>query len=530
MKRIIVPVLLFGVTFGLFSQETLVSDTERYYDFLALRGLTARPYLNYRTLSDSAWKIDEGTNHPWQDNKLFSRYTLHENIFLRLYGPELFTSFNTAFPYGQNDGALWQGKGFNMSVSAGVRFEGYGFELTFKPQFVFSQNLKFGIINSNYYDSPYGYVWGYHHNAGIDAPQRFGDRAFFEYDWGDSEIRYTWKTLTAGFGTQAIWLGPAYLNPILHSNNAPSYPKFDIGIRRQSVTIPWIDWYAGDIEARLWIGRLSESDYFDNDPSNNLVMFHGLAMAYAPSFLPGLTLSVNRVNMVPWTWGNLKHVIPSSENANEDQKASFGLSYILPQAGFEVYGEFAVDDYFSGGIEGYLTYPIHAFVYYAGFKKTLDIVPRKKIYGEIIFEFNWFEMSQNFQFAWPYSFYFHYQMHGYTNRGQLLGNASSPGGNSQYLRFVLFYPKGNFSIFISRNNPDNNYVYKDAVNSITMLTAFKANCNFGMDASYFLLPSLKISAGCIYNYIINPYFGQQVVSGTDSRHNFSLIFGLNWTF
>jgi hypothetical protein len=88
------------------------------------------------------------------------------------------------------------------------------------------------------YDSSYGYFWGYAHNVGIDAPQRFGDRPFFVYDWGDSEIRYTWKTLTIGFGTQAVWLGPAYLNPILHSNNAPSYPKFHIGLRRQQLTIP----------------------------------------------------------------------------------------------------------------------------------------------------------------------------------------------------------------------------------------------------------------------------------------------------
>jgi hypothetical protein len=537
VNRIILPVLFFGVTFGLFSQEALVSDTERYYDFLALKGLTARPYLNYRTLADSVWEIGEGKDHPWQNQKLFSKYRLHENIFLRLYGPELFTSFNTAFPYGQNDGALWQGKGFNMSVSAGVRFEGYGFELTFKPRFVFSQNLKFEIMRQTTYDSPYGYFWGYSHNSGIDMPQRFGDRAFFEYDLGDSEIRYTWKTLTAGFGTQAIWLGPAYLNPILHSNNAPSYPKFDIGIRRQPVTIPWTDWYIGDIEARLWIGRLSESEYFDNDDSNDLSMFHGFALAYAPSFLPGLTLSANRVSIVPWAWGNLKQMIPSRDNTNEDQKLAFGLSYLFPQIGFEIYGEAGIDDFVPQSIiRGYLRYPLHTMVFSTGLKKTLDIAPRKKIYGEIIFEFNWLEMSQDFQFMWPYSFYFHYQMHGYTNKGQLLGNASSPGGNSQYLRFILFYPKGSSALSISRNNPDNNYLYSSAVGSAAdpggynRILYFKSNFNLGIETTYFVVPSLAISAGLTYNYIINPYFEFQNEAAMSSRHNFSLIFGLNWTF
>jgi hypothetical protein len=30
------------------AQEALLSDTERYYDFLALQGITERPWLNYQ--------------------------------------------------------------------------------------------------------------------------------------------------------------------------------------------------------------------------------------------------------------------------------------------------------------------------------------------------------------------------------------------------------------------------------------------------------------------------------------------------
>lgn len=59
------------------------------------------------------------------------------------------------------------------------------------------------------------------------------------------------ENLTLGFGTQAIWLGPAQVNAILHSNNAPTYPKFDAGLRRTEIHIPWLNWYIGDIEAHL---------------------------------------------------------------------------------------------------------------------------------------------------------------------------------------------------------------------------------------------------------------------------------------
>jgi hypothetical protein len=54
----------------LMAQEVLKSVEEEYYDFLALQGLAERPYLNYRTLSDSVWTIDEGAGHPWQGQNL----------------------------------------------------------------------------------------------------------------------------------------------------------------------------------------------------------------------------------------------------------------------------------------------------------------------------------------------------------------------------------------------------------------------------------------------------------------------------
>ena len=119
---------------------------------------------------------------------------------------------------------------------------------------------------------------------------------------------------------------------MLHSNNAPAYPKFDIGLRRQRITIPWLGWYLGDIEARLWTGRLTESDYFDSDDSNDYTMFHGFAFAYAPPFLPGLSLFVNRVCLVPWEPENLKFMFPSKENSIEDQKASFGFYWACDRA------------------------------------------------------------------------------------------------------------------------------------------------------------------------------------------------------
>lgn len=533
------------------AQEALKSAEEEYYDFLALQGLTERNYLNYRTLSDSEWQIKEDAEHPWQDNNLgtkktvFQAETLSDGWFMRgvdqsvkykVYGPEWFNSYNTHMPYGQNDGALWQGKGYNTSITAGARLEAYGFEVTFKPQISFSQNKSFDLMPSAY-DSPYGYFWGYGRNQGADAPQRFGDDSFWTFDWGDTEIRYTWHNLTAGVGTQAIWLGPAFVNPVLHSNNAATYPKVDVGFRKTEVNI--FGHYIGDMEGRIWTGRLTESDYFDNDGSNDHNMFHGLTMSYAPSFLEGLTLGVNRVCLTKWKMKNLKYVLPREENSDvgvqgsgEDQKASFTADWIFPSVGFEVYGEIGIDD-FANRMKNFE----HTMTYTAGAKKAVRISDKHNISGEIIFEWNNTEMSQDFQLQWPYNFGFHYQVtQGYTNKGQWLGSGIGYGGNSQFLGFKIYHPKGSVLLFINRFEPDSNYIYSKAVEAKAnednlndkYYHQMKSHLVLGISSDYFVTSSLKINAGILYDKIYSPYYEDESKEGTWMR-NYSAQFGLKYS-
>lgn len=373
------------------AQEALKSAEEEYYDFLSLTGQAERQTLGYRTLSDSEWTITD-ENHIWAGNNLGTKFTLWENetpaenrfangidqsVKVKIYGPEWFNSYNTAAPYGQNDGALWQGKGYNTSFTAGARLEAYGFELTFKPQVSYSQNKEFDLMdNSAYYTNKYAYIWGYGNNVGVDAPQRFGDSSFWTYDWGDTEVRWSWHTFTVGFGTQSIWLGPAWLNPLLHSNNAASYPKVDVGLRKTEIYMPFLGWNLGAIEGRIWTGYLTESNYFDEDSSNDHNMIHGLSMSYAPAFIPGLILTANRICLVKWRTSNLKYIIPIRENTyvgdntgnGEDQKFSISADWVFPNVGFEAYGEIGYDDG-----EPFTPYPERTAVYTVGVKKIVPI-------------------------------------------------------------------------------------------------------------------------------------------------------------
>lgn len=528
--------LLFLCSFSfLTSQEALKSTEEEYYDFLSLSGFAERPTLNYRTLSDSEWQIKD-ENHIWKNNNLGNKRTLYESdstetnwftagiersVKLKIYGPEWFNSYNTKAPYGQNDGALWQGKGYNTSLTAGARLEAYGFELTLKPQLSFSENKDFSFMKG-VYGSEYSYFW----IGNIDLVQRYGNSSFWTFDWDDTEVRWTWKTLTFGAGFQSPWLGPAWLNPMLGSNNAGTYPKIDAGLRKTNITLPYLDWNLGTIEGRVWLGYLTESDYFDNDSSNDHRQLTGFSVSYTPSIFPELTFSINKISLARWDEKSIKYLNPLYDtNAVEDQKASFGVDLHFPQVQFEVYGELGIDDYNSRSFAN----PFHTAIYTIGAKKELSILQKinilklNNISTELIFEWNNFEMSQDFQLQWKYMGYYSHGLivQGYTQRGQILGAGSGYFGTSQYIAVRTYMPKGNITVFLHYNRPDSNYLnnfgldtkeqsWTDAgLKEHAQWGCYKAIRTYGINTTYFVTRSLQLAAEFNTSWILYPEYKKQ---------------------
>lgn len=550
MKKInFIMSITLSIFSAVFAQEALKSTEEEYYDFLSLTGAAERPTLNYRTLSDSEWQITD-ENHLWKDNNLGTKRTLYESgttatnwftagidrsVKLKLYGPEWFNSYNTKAPYGQNDGALWQGKGYNTSFTAGARIEAYGFEVTFKPQISWSQNREFDFM-PGVYGSEYSYFW----KGNIDLVQRYGDSSFWTFDWGDTEIRYSWKKFTAGFGFQSPWLGPAWLNPMLGSNNAGTYPKFDIGLRKTKIYMPYTNWYLGEIEGRTWLGYLTESDYFDNDSTNDHRQLTGFSVAYSPSILPGFTIGANKICINYWKDKSAKYLNPlystnGSQTGNridEDQKMSLFTTWRFPQVGFEVYGEFGVDDYTGKGFAN----PFHTAIYTVGVKKELSFFRRFQKFNirpEIIFEWSNFEMSQDFQLQWNYMGYYSHGFiaQGYTQNGQILGAGSGYFGTSQYIALRTYFSKGNITLFLHYNRPDSNYLNNFGVNTSSndwnnLIThqheqygCYKAMRTYGINVQYFITRNFLIGAEFNTTWIIYPEYNDN----NGYRNNYGIL-------
>lgn len=536
--------LLFFSTFlllllsSLFAQEALKSIEEDYYDYLSIQGVFERPTLGYRTLSDNTWNLtsySDSSSNIWNGNKLSTTFMLFESesntdnfflsginqdIKLRLYGPVFYNSYNPTVPFGQNDGALWQGAGYNASLTTGVRLEGFGFELTFKPQIVFSQNNPWDYLQgpSDKF-SPYGYfaIPGAPSRAvkQIDIVQRYGEDPLFNFNWGDSEIRYTWKTLTIGFGTQSPWLGSSWLNPQLGSNHADPYLKLDVGFRKTPVINPFNQKYLGEIEGRMWLGKLEQSDYIDVKNKINGVyvdfnqdrMITMGSLSFSPSFINGFTIGMNRLFLTYWRPDNLsyffrlfnfKHDNATGSGNDEDQKVALYADWLFPNEGFEVYGELGIDDFSAHEIPN----PFHTAIYTLGIKQIINHDNGLK--GLFNLEWNANEMSQDYQMQYPYGgYYFHsFIKQGFTNNGQIIGAGTAPMGSSQYIGYTLYYPKGKTTFRLHRYCNDNNVVLNLAVGADAdaeivdhYYALYETYVTGGIDTTYFITPSLSISGG-----------------------------------
>lgn len=502
--------LIFCLVFPVFGAFIPVKSIEEdYADYLVLIGALERPTMGYRTLSDNVYTILDPSKSIW---------TAKEDSPWQFYGPDFFTSYNSAYPYGQNDGALWQGKGFNAQLKGGASYHQYGLTVVLKPELDFSQNLAFDLMKSANSYSSYAYYW-----SNLDLPQRFGDKPFFTFDWGDSEVRYSYKTLTIGAGTQALWIGPAYLNSIIHSNNAPTYPKIDFGFRKTKCVLPWLGWDIGYMELRFWTGFLGYSDYYKDGYSDKRFMISGMAFSYAPSFVDGLTFGFDTTFTDTMEWASVPNMLPFipqlDGNKTEDGEMVLSADWLFPKVGFEVYGEIGVDDYVCGNwFTGSLRYPFHTMVYNVGMKKSIG---KGSFHGELIFEWSNMEMSQDSQTQWAYMFYSHGE-YSHTNKGQLLGAGSGYSGSSQYLALKAFHPKGVCTLFIQRENPDNDYIYAQMVgqgattveNQGTSSTeyqyfsSFKANFVIGLESSYFVGNHCIVTGGVVYDLVINARYKQ----------------------
>lgn len=437
---------------GVAGEVFVNSEVERYLRVLQVAGEV--PLYPWSIRSFSRSEIDRLSpltiDHPWAD-----RYRLTPPAGrgeLSLLRPEVRAVFNSAFPLGTNDGAVWAGRGPTVAVRAGFHARYGPLSLTVAPTGFWAQNASFKTQDTGF-DGPLAFADPRNPTA-IDAPQRFGDGPYARFDAGQSTLRIDASGVSAGVSTANQSWGPAVEYPLLLGNNAPGFLHGWLGTAR-----PLKLWLA-KLHGRLVWGRLEESDFTLNDGLDRLRFASGLVAVITPRGVDGLELGVSRFFHLPWREGgpNYQDFLRPLEgifkqdldrDGEENQLASAFARWVFPRDGLEVWGEFAREDH-SLNLRDFILEPDHNSGFTVGVQKVWRFRPSR--YAVWRAELINAQTTHLAKVRGQTPFYRHSELRqGHTHRGQILGSPTGYGGTGGTVALDLYHTAGRWSAFWRRS-------------------------------------------------------------------------------
>ena len=507
------------------AQMDLPGDLENeYFQLLSLKnqqinhlgyGPTIDPFLD--SLEWSLW------------DRFPSKMDVKEGLIFLDLG--LKTHINSAYPRGYNDGPSWLGRGLTQEVNVGMRLKKGSFSLTFLPNIFYSQNLSFELAPQIKKDvSPFSYQFANKASVSyrMDWVQQYGEKAFWNFHLGQSELRYHDSIFTVGFGTQNFKFGPAIKNPIILSRNAGGFPSVDLGTS-QPLPLHFKNRDLGIFETKMIFGQLSESKYFDSFPENNMLFFTGMTVGYSPPFLPDLVLGFNKVlykqnkYFTPLDLAALFWIFDQGINYDSilvkdsfDQMASFFVDWKFVEADLRIYLEWAKND-FSGDFTRIITEPEHGRAYTIGLEKAFDLPTEKVFY--FIMEHSNLVRNQSWLYRANPPYYQHiFVDQGYTHQGQILGAGIGGGSMSQFLGLSFYDQKSLIGIDFQAIRFDDDYFLEMDHGSGQQELYNRHQNEFSLGLKY----QKRFQKGSIGAKIINSFYMNRYYILDNNEYNLSL--------
>lgn len=364
--------------------------------------------------------------------------------------------YNTFVAYGWNDGSMIPAKGYQSLLSAGL-FAEYGIlSVQLKPENVYAANPDFDIFPLTETNAARFANILYLNTTDIPTP--YGDKPYNKLNWGQSNIKININKFSIGLSTENLWWGPGTRNSLVMSNNAPGFLHFTLNTRKPVETC------IGSFEGQIISGKLEGSGLtspksqfiidgvdYEVTKSNDWRYINGLSINYNPKWVPGLFVGLNRTIQVyrddmgssfsdymPIFAPFQKKNVNGEDTKNRDQLASLFFRWAMKESKFEFYGESGWNDH-SSTIWDLFESPEHSRAYLFGFNKLFMLNKTKNRYLKINFETTHLEQSADRIVRPAGAWYLHYQvLHGYTNKGQVLGAGIGPGSNLQTLDFSVW--------------------------------------------------------------------------------------------
>lgn len=441
--------------------------------------------------------------------------------------PTFRMTWNSALPASGNDGAMWAGRGTNMDVTGGATYrrrlpQGL-LTIVLSPELTYSRNRAFGIIPGTQAGrSLFSSLW-HTGQQSADLPLRFGIDPIRAIGPGQSEVSLTTDRVTVGLSSRNEWWGPALRNTLLLGNDAAGVPRLFASTSRPIRT------RAGDIEARIIIGGLTESPFFDEDAGNDVRSLSGLLVQFHPALDSGLTIGLSRLvianagsapAVLPHALDVLLHyeTITSAADTTDqgrsyqrtDQLISLFGRWVFPASGLETYVEWARME-LPRSLHEYLSVPQSTQGYTLGLQWA-DPSPRNgrlRLQAEVTN----LEQTQVLPNRPPPDFYSGRGVpQGFTQRGQLLGAAIGPGASSQFIAADWLASRWQAGAFVGRTRTEENALYRTLAprneqHDVTIYSGVRGGVRLaGWDVS------TEVTVGRRLNYLFQSdfYLGQPV--------------------
>lgn len=445
------------------------SSDEDYFRYLQIAGL-ASPYpWSIREFSQpelARMSVAHGSQ-PWSGKgdyvdapAKFLVSVLPVNVVFR---------YNSAFPYGSNDGAVWAGRGLTSALDLGIAFRVGPLSATFNPIAFSAQNRAFPL-QANGTTNPFADPL---FPRNVDRPQRFGDRTYSRLDPGESTVRLDALGLTAGISTANMGWGPMENYPYLLGGNAPGFPHALFGT---SAPLPiWI----GRVHGRVMWGQLEQStyspvsgtSYYSSMVETGTKRFaSGVIGVFEPRGMDGLELGAARFFHSLWPKEGIprsyftkpfealfkKGLVASAafgagadQGIGDNELASVFARWAFPKSGFEAYGEYGREDH-SWNQRDLIQEPDHSRTYGLGLRKVMsvDSAHLTAFRAEMInYEFPTLARNRGEGGIYEHSVI----RQGHTNRGQLLGSDTGVGsGGGSVIAWDRYDRQGSTSIEFTR--------------------------------------------------------------------------------
>ena len=288
---------------------------------------------------------------------------------------------------------------------------------------------------------------------------------------GQSALSLTLGGVAVGASAANEWWGPALRNTLVLSNNAAGIPRLFLRTARP------VRMDLGLIDARLIIGGLTESPYFDRDPSNDARSASGVLLTFRPAADSGLTLGLSRLVIAPVAsngavlghafdvltrWEPVRNpsdtVAGGKTPQRTDQIFSLFARWVFPRSGVEAYGEWARTE-LPRSLREYLEAPQSTQAYTIGLQWARRVPRGQRV--RLQTEFTYLEQTVIWPDRPPMDYYTgRATIQGFTQRGQVLGAATGPGSSSQFIAGDWVMKSAQVGLFASRLRSENDALYR----------------------------------------------------------------------